>query len=117
MKTLLLINDPPYGTERMYNALRLAHALLKQVPDAAITVFLMADAVTGARRGQKTPDGYYNVERMLKRVLAGKGRVLLCGTCMDARGMSADDVLEGTERSTMEELGKATVAADKVLVF
>jgi len=24
MKTLFIINDPPYGTERVYNALRLA---------------------------------------------------------------------------------------------
>lgn len=52
---------------------------------------VMADAVVGARKGQKTPDGYYNVERMLKRVRAGKGRILLCGTCMDARGMIDDD--------------------------
>lgn len=117
MKTLLIINDPPYGTERLYNALRLAHTLLRQDTESEVTVFLMADAVIGARRGQKTPDGYYNVERMLKRVLAGKGRVLLCGTCMAARGMSDDDVMEGAQRSTMDELGAATAAADKVLVF
>lgn len=76
----------------------------------------MADAVVGARKGQRTPDGYYNMERMLKRVLA-KGAVLLCGTCMDARGMTDDDVMDGARRSTMDELGEATLAADKVLVF
>jgi uncharacterized protein involved in oxidation of intracellular sulfur len=85
MKTLFVLNDPPYGTERCYNALRLAHALLKKDAQTEVTVFLMADAVIGARTGQKTPDGYYNVERMLKRVLGGNGKVLLCGTCMDAR--------------------------------
>jgi len=116
MKTLIILNDPPYGTERCYNALRLAHTLIKKDPEAEITVFLMADAVIAARRGQKTPDGYYNMERMLKRVLA-KGAVLLCGTCMDARGMSDDDVMDGARRSTMDELGEATLAADKVLVF
>jgi uncharacterized protein involved in oxidation of intracellular sulfur len=82
-----------------------------------ITVFLMADAVVGARHGQKTPGGYYNIERMLKRVLAGQGTVLLCGTCMDARGLREEDVLEGAKRSTMDELAAATNAADKVLVF
>jgi uncharacterized protein involved in oxidation of intracellular sulfur len=46
----------------------------------------MADAVLAAKTNQRTPDGYYNVERMLKRVLTGKGDVLLCGTCMDAPG-------------------------------
>ncbi len=117
MKTTLIINDPPYGTERLYNALRLGHALLKRDSESEVTVFLMADAVIGARKGQKTPDGYYNVERMLKRLNLGKGRVLLCGTCMDARGLREEDVIEGAHRSTMDELAEATDTADKVLVF
>ena len=82
-----------------------------------ISVFLMADAVTAAKAGQKTPEGYYNVERMLRRMLAGKGEVLLCGTCMDARGMTDDDVMDGARRSSMDELATATIAADKVIVF
>jgi uncharacterized protein involved in oxidation of intracellular sulfur len=90
---------------------------LKGDPQAGVTVFLMADAVVAARRGQKTPDGYYNMERMLRRVVVGKGGVLLCGTCMDARGMTAEDVMDGARRSTMDELAAATLAADKVLVF
>lgn len=106
MKHLLILNDPPYGTERSYNGLRMAHTLIKHDPDGVVTVFLMADAVACARRDQKTPDGYYNIERMLRRILTAKGRVLLCGTCMDARGMSADDVTDGESRSTMDELGE-----------
>lgn len=117
MKILFILNDAPYGTEKCYNALRLAIALLKADPSIQPTVFLMADAVAGARRGQKTPDGYYNLERMLKRVAKGGGEVLLCGTCMDARGLGDDEMLEGARRSTMDELAEATVAADKVLVF
>lgn len=116
MKVLFIINDPPYGTERVYNALRLAHALLKKEPEAEVTVFLMADAVAAAKAGQKTPDGYYNLERMLKR-LTGKGRVLLCGTCMDARGLGDAEMMDGARRSTMDELAGATLEADKVLVF
>jgi uncharacterized protein involved in oxidation of intracellular sulfur len=77
----------------------------------------MADAVIAAHQGQKTPDGYYNLERMLKRVVSGKGQVLLCGTCMDARGMAEADVVEGARRSTMDELAKASLAADKVMIF
>ena len=77
----------------------------------------MADAVLAAKAGQKTPDGFYNVERMLKRVLTGKGRVLLCGACMDARGIDQSELMEGAQRSTMDELAAETAAADKVLVF
>jgi uncharacterized protein involved in oxidation of intracellular sulfur len=117
MKSLFIINDPPYGTERVYNALRLAHALAKKDPAAEVSVFLMADAVLAAKAAQKTPEGFYNIERMLKRVLAAKGRVLLCGTCMDARGLGEAEIMEGARRSTMDELATATVEADKVLVF
>lgn len=117
MKFLFIVNDPPYGTELVYNALRLAHALLKKEPQTAVTVFLMADSVVAAKAGQKTPDGYYNVERMLKRVLAGAGKVLLCGTCMDARGLDDAGLMAGAQRSTMDELAAATVDADKVMVF
>jgi len=117
MKTLMILNDPPYGTERCYNALRLAHALVKNDPEAQVTVFLMADSVVAAKKGQKPPEGYYNIERMLKRVVVGKGSVLLCGTCMDARGMTEADLMDGARRSTMDELASATLAADKALVF
>jgi uncharacterized protein involved in oxidation of intracellular sulfur len=117
MKTLFILNDPPYGTERMYNGLRLALSLLKRDPEHEITVFLMADAVTAARKGQKTPEGYYNIERMLKRFAAGKNRLLLCGTCMDARGVPESDLIEGARRSTMDELAEVTLDAGKVLVF
>lgn len=117
MNMLFILNEPPYGTEKCYNALRLVIALLKADPETRVTVFLMADAVAAARHGQKTPDGYYNLERMLKRVIMGKADILLCGTCMDARGMGDDEILEGTRRSTMDELAAATLAADKVLVF
>ena len=114
MKTLIIINDPPYGTERLYNGLRLAHALIKN--EHEVVVFLMADAVVSAKTGQKTPDGFYNAERMLRRVIS-KGKVLLCGTCMDARGLQASELLEGAERSTMEALAQQTELAEKVLVF
>jgi len=92
----IIINDPPYGSERPYNALRLANSLIKK-EDILVTVFLMGDAVTCAGRGQKTPDGYYNIERMLKPVVR-RGRVLLCGTCMDARGMKEENIAEGCKR-------------------
>ena len=116
MKYLFILNDPAYGTERSYNGLRLAMTLLTQEQDVEVTVFLMGDAITCAKRGQKTPDGYYNLERMLKPIVR-KGEVLLCGTCMDARGVTEDEICEGTRRSSMSELTQKTAEADKVLVF
>jgi len=117
MKTLIILNDPPYGTERVYNGLRLAMQLQKKDEDLELTVFLMGDAASSAHAGQQTPNGYYNVERMLASVSRKGGRVLVCGTCMDARGLSQEALLDGATRSTMDELTEATLAADMVLVF
>ena len=114
MEALLILNDPPYGTERSYNGLRLAGALAKA--RAEVCVFLMADAVSCAKSGHKLPQGYYNLELMMKSV-ARQGEILLCGTCMDARGLNDEELIEGARRSTMDELAERTLAADRVLVF
>jgi len=70
---LFILNDAPYGSERPYNALRLALNLVKR-PGVQVWVFMTGDGVLCARRGQKTPDGYYNMERMV-RSLARRGQV------------------------------------------
>ncbi|MBC8211241.1 MAG: DsrE family protein [Gammaproteobacteria bacterium] len=114
MHILIILNDPPYGTERSYNGLRLAKALAST--ETHISVFLLADAVNCAKAGQKVPLGFYNLELMLKLVMRS-GEVLLCGTCMDARGISDDEVIDGVKRSTMQELAIKTMLADKLLVF
>ncbi len=113
--TLFIINDAPYGNERAYNALRVAGALASQ-DGQQVRVFLMADAVGCAKSGQKVPEGYYNVQLMLNKVLR-KGEVALCGTCMDARGLTETDMVEGARRSTLAELAAWTAEAGKVLVF
>jgi len=113
--TLFIINDAPYGNERAYNALRLAGALAGR-EDQRVRVFLMADAVGCAKSGQKVPEGYYNVQLMLGKILR-KGDVALCGICMDARGLTDQDMVDGARRSTMGELAQWTAEADKVLVF
>ena len=117
MNLLMILNDAPYGTERTYNGLRLAMNLLSKVEGAQVTVFLMGDAVASAKAGQQTPTGYYNVERMLKGVLGRKGQVLLCGSCMDARGIKETEIVEGSRRSTLDELTEKTASAERTLVF
>jgi uncharacterized protein involved in oxidation of intracellular sulfur len=117
MHVLFILNDPPYGTERTYNGLRLALNLLHKAEGTSVTTFLMADAAAAAKHGQQTPNGYYNLERMLRGILHRQGQVLLCGSCMDARGIRDDDIVEGARRSSMDELTALTVSADQVLVF
>jgi len=115
-KTLLILNDPPYGTERSYNALRLAGALSKRDGEA-VKLFLIGDAASCAKAHQQVPPGYYNVERMLRGAGKRGAEIGVCGTCMDARGIADTELAEGTKRSTLEELTNWTQWADKTLVF
>jgi uncharacterized protein involved in oxidation of intracellular sulfur len=113
--TLFILNDAPYGNERVYNGLRLAGALAAK-EEQSVRLFLMADAVGCAKSGQKVPEGYYSVQIMLGKVLR-KGEVGLCGTCMDARGLRDEELIEGARRGTLAQLADWTVEADKVLVL
>ena len=115
-KTLFILNDPPYGTERSYNGLRLAGALAKREGEQ-VRVFLLGDAAACAKRGQQTPNGYYNLERMLKVASRGGGKIGVCGTCMDARGITVEELADDTRRSTLEELADWVQWADRTLVF
>ncbi|MFZ5559084.1 MAG: DsrE/DsrF/TusD sulfur relay family protein [Pseudomonadota bacterium] len=114
--TLFVLNDPPYGTERSYNGLRLAISLLKAEGEQ-VRLFLMGDAAACAKKGQKVPQGYYNVADMLGMVARRSGEIGVCGTCMDARGIGEAELVEGSRRSTMAELTAWTQWAERVLVF
>ena len=116
-KILILINDAPYGTEKAYNGLRLAMQIQKDYEGTDLCVFLMADAVTCALPDQNTPNGYYNIERMLKAVIMKKGKVKLCGSCAEARGIKGLNLIEGAELSTMKELTQWTIESDQVITF
>jgi uncharacterized protein involved in oxidation of intracellular sulfur len=117
MKNILFIlNDAPYGSERSYNGLRLAAAVARR-EGLAVRVFLIGDAAACARKGQKPPVGFYNIETMLGNLHRHGGGVGVCGTCMDARGIAEADLVEGSHRSTLDELADWTTGADQVLVF
>jgi uncharacterized protein involved in oxidation of intracellular sulfur len=116
MKTLFLLNDAPYGTERSYNGLRLAGSLSKAEGEE-VRVFLIGDAASCAKAGQKVAEGFYNLQVMLGRVIRNRGEVGVCATCMDARGIAESELVEGTRRSTLAELTAWTQWADKVIVF
>ena len=117
MKVLIIINDAPYGTEKAYNALRLATTILKEYEGTEMCIFLMADAVGCAIPNQKTPDGYYNIERMLKIVVNKHGAVKLCTSCVEARGLKEMKFIDGATLSSMKELAQLTMESDRVITF
>lgn len=117
MKILIIVNDAPYGTEKAFNALRLANQILKDYENSEVVVFLMADAATCAIPNQITPNGFYNIERMLKSFVTKKGIIKVCTACAQARGIDKIEFINGAELSTMKELAQLTVESDKVATF
>jgi uncharacterized protein involved in oxidation of intracellular sulfur len=116
MRVLVIVNDAPYGSERTYNALRLAGTLLTIEAEVELTLFLLGDAVACAKGGQSTPQGYYNVERMLLPIQR-RGLVLACETCLAARGLASRDLVDGARVAKLGELAALVLDSDKVLTF
>jgi len=117
-KILFVINDAPYGSEKAYNALRLAMTLQKEHGEnVEVKIFLLADAVFCGLPNQNTPNGYYNIERMLKSVILRGGEVKSCGGCSEARGIDKIPFIEGVQLSNMKEFTQWTMECDKVLTF
>ncbi|HET9129220.1 MAG TPA: DsrE family protein [Propionibacteriaceae bacterium] len=116
MNTLIICNDPPYGSERSWNGLRLAGSLARR-DGVEVRVFLFGDAVGCAVAGQKVPDGYYHLDRMVTAVVRHGGEIGCCGTCLDARGITDELLVDGARRSTLEEATDWTIWADKVVSF
>lgn len=114
MKFLFVLHDPPYGSERVYNGTRWAREVLKS-PEADVRVFLFGDAVVAANGGQQVPKGYYNAGTMLASLSDRGAAVGACGTCMEARGLAAERLLDGAHRSSMAELAEWTAWADQVI--
>ena len=116
MHVMVILNDAPYGSERSYQGLRMADAMLTMEEDLELTLYLSNDAVLCAKAGQQTPDGYYNVERMLKPIVR-RGTVIVCRTCAEARGLKPEDLVEGARIVTLGEAAQIALEADKTLVY
>jgi uncharacterized protein involved in oxidation of intracellular sulfur len=116
MRTLFIVNDPPYGSERSYNALRLAASLATR-ENEEVWVYLMGDATSGAKAGQSVPKGYYNFGALLRLVISYGGAIAVCGTCLEARGIAEGEMVEGLQKTTLQTLTDWVQEVDRVLTF
>lgn len=73
--------------------------------------------MTEIPHGQKVAQSYYNIADMLAMLAKCGGEIAVCGPCMDARGMTGANLVDGAQRGTMDILSEWTLAADKVLTF
>ncbi|MFL0952689.1 DsrE/DsrF/TusD sulfur relay family protein [Vibrio parahaemolyticus] len=115
---VMTLSGSPYGSEALFNALRLAIALKEQDDHTVnLKLFLMSDSVFGALKGQVTPDFSYNIGQMLEVLLAQKVSVLLCKTCISARGITMSQVIDDVAIGTMADLSQWVLWADKVIAM
>ena len=114
MRFLFVLHDAPYGTERVYNGLRWTREMLRDQGNET-RMFFFADAVAAAKSGQQTPNGYYNVGKMIAGLADAGTAIGCCGSCLDARGIGDEDLVKGTHRSSMSELSEWTTWADQVI--
>lgn len=116
MNILVILQGPAYGDERAYNGLRFAGNLAKR-DDVTVKIFCFGDAVGCAVAGQKLPNGYYHLDRMVMAAVRHGAEVGLCGTCMDARGITDTMLVAETRRSSLDEVTDWTLWADKTITF
>jgi uncharacterized protein involved in oxidation of intracellular sulfur len=113
----IIVNGAPYGEERVWNALRLALTSVSAAIDLNVNVFLLGDAVSAAKKGQNTPQGYYNLEKTLRDLISQKVKIVACGTCLRARGLNQEDLIEDIEIGTMMMLAHWIKESQKILSF
>ena len=111
----IILNEPPYGTEKSYNGLRLATSLQKR--EEKVSLFLMADSAFCALKNQETPNGYYNIGRMIRQFLNKGGQISACGSCMEARGLTTNNFIEGVVKGNMEQLTDWVLQSEKVINY
>lgn len=114
---MIIANEAPYGSEKTWNALRLAGASTTSEIGMKVNVFLMRDSVAAAKKGQVTPEGYYNTEKMITDLVAKGVEIQCCGTCLKSRGITDTEIIPGAKRGTMMILAKWIKESDRVVSF
>ena len=117
MKNIVIVaSGAAYGSEALFNSLRLGIALSEKTPRPEVKFFLMSDAVNAALAGQRPAEGY-NIQQMLEILLAQNIPIKLCKTCAEGRGLISAGKIEGIEIGTLPELAEWVLSADHVLTF
>lgn len=115
MKVLFILDEAPYGSEKAFLSLRLAMIMQREHKDVEVKIFLMADSVSCALPSQDTPQGYYNLERMIKSIFNKGGKIYVCSSCMKSRGLTKLQLVDGVEVNPFAYVSELILEADKVV--
>jgi uncharacterized protein involved in oxidation of intracellular sulfur len=115
-KILITLNASPYGSERTLSGLRLGLAMTGSEAKPQLRIFMLSDAVVTGLTGQIVSNGA-SLGEMVQELLEAGAEISVCRTCMQARGISEVDLIQGVRVGTMPELADLTLASDKIISF
>ena len=110
----VVISESPYGREKPYTALRFALSSL--VDEHNVNLFLVQDGVFVGLKEQ-APKQYPNHFELLETFLEEGGKLRVCGVCINARGVSQEDLIDGAEVVGMHEFVDWVAESGNVLMF
>jgi len=114
-KITIVLQDAPYGNEKVWNAIRLSEALM--AVGVGVRIFLYGDSVVSAKKGQTTPTGFYNIGDMVAGLIKKGVEVRACLTCAKARGIRQEDYIEGAIIGKTLDLAHWIKEGGQVMVF
>lgn len=112
---LIVLSHSPFDGDTTWNALRLASTMRAQ--GVAVFVFVMNDAIDLVRQGAMPEGSEFDLQAMLRGLLAQGGRVKVCTTCVTRCGMHSGDVMPEVLMATMGDLSAWVVESDRALTF
>ncbi len=115
-KITVILNEGP-TTMRSWNGIRLTGGLLDVNIEAEIILF--DEAVFCAKKAQKPPEELkgLNLAQKLTDLIKLGVKVLVCGSCCEARGLKKEELIEGAEVCCLTDVANAIKTSKQTLVF
>jgi len=112
---LIVLSQAPFDGDATWNALRLAGTLVDR--GEAVRLFVMNDAIEVVRQGSTPAGAEFDLQKMLKDLLAKGARLKICTTCVNRCGIGHGEVIPEAIMATMADLASWVVESDRALVF
>jgi tRNA 2-thiouridine synthesizing protein D len=113
-KLSVIIFETPYGREKAYTALRFALTALIDGHD--VTLILLQDGIFTGTKNQN-PAEYPNHLEYLENAVEEGLKVIVCGVCCQARGVTQEDLTKGLTIVGMHEIVQACAESDNTISF
>ncbi len=113
--TIVIQNAPYKSDNKAWHALRFAGAAL--VEDMTVRLHLLDNGVEVGQKNQQVPEGFVNLEELLKELMEYGIEVRACGTALDHCAIDEDAMIDGVERGSMKALAAWVKTSDNVMTF